>query len=425
MKKKEFLLIIAVIAFGILYNFFRNSDTGFYSGCSRSPRSLLSKNHPVHFPQEEIKFSDSGITKIEINNPAGDIKVEQSKDGSTVIRPVIRVYHKNKDKAKTIAQDVRVTSRKSGDKMKIGVDTEGKFLYRRIRVELTCLIPADIELEIKNRHGDIDIQDTGRDISIDQKHGDLFVKNIASRVKVKNQKGMVRLYDINDHVELVSRDSRVKIKNVSSIVLSKCSRADITITDVGSETEILESVLGHIEIEKANYIFIEARHTGIKLKNINDGVRIKNSHAKISMEDIKGNIDITARQCNIVMDRVVSDNLVVKNSYNDIDIDGFSGRYLDILLEYGELNLAFDSVEEKINIKTRHADVDLTYPPSVTPSFNITADNGKITNRTTSEFTVLEDHQKRLLNTAQGKPETIIDTLYGDVRLANSRKAAE
>jgi hypothetical protein len=277
-------------------------------------------------------------------------------------------------------------------------------------------------LDIKNRYGDIDIQDTGRDISIDQKYGDLFVKNVESRVKVKNHKGLVRLYDIKDQIELASGDSRIKIKNVPSIILSKCSHADITISDVSAETEILESTLSRIEIEKANYIFIEARHTGIKLNDIKGGVRIKNSHAKISMEDIKGNIDIAARQCNIVMKQVVSDNLVVKNSYNDIDINGFSGKYLDVLLESGELHVGFDNIEEKINIKTRHADVDLEYPASVKPSFNITADNGKIINRTLSEFTVLEEHQKRILNTGGGKPETIIDTLYGDVTLTNSQK---
>lgn len=422
MKKKEFLLIIGIIAFGIIYSFFRNNDMGFYSGCSRSPRSLLSKSHPVDFPREEIKLSDSGITKIEINNPAGDIKVEQSKDGSASIRPVIRVYHKDKEKAGSIADGVTVTSRKSGDKIVIGVDTEGKFLYRRIRVSLTCLIPAGIELEVKNRHGDIDIQDISGDISIDQKYGDLFVKNVGSRVKAKNYKGLVRLYDIKDQIDLASQDSRIKIKNVSSIILSKCSKADVTISDISAETEILESVLSNIEIENAHYIFIESRHTGIKLKNITGGIRIKNSHAKISMEDITGDLDISARQCHIVMDHVVSDNLVVKNSYNDIEISGYSGRFLDILQEYGRLDLSVDNVEEKINIKTRHGDVNLEYPASMKPSFNITADNGKIINRTSSQFTVLEERQKRILNTAEQKPDTIIDTLYGDVKLENSRK---
>jgi hypothetical protein len=75
-----------------------------------------------------------------------------------------------------------------------------------------------------------------------------------------------------------------------------------------------------------------------------------------------------------------------------------------------------------MNIKTEYADVELTYPNSVKPAFNIISNNGKIINQTAAELTVLEENQKRIVNIPGGKPQIIVDTLYGDVVLKNPGK---
>ena len=421
MKRKEILLIIAVIAFGVIYNFVKSGDIRFYSGCSVGSRELLDRKHPVRFIQKEIEFPAGTIGKIKINNPAGDIEVEKSKDDSILVKPVIRVYHKNKDRAQEICGTVQVSTRKTGKKIVIGVDSDERFPYRRVRVGFKCLIPEDVELDLKNRYGDIDIKDAGQDIKIDESHGNLFIKNIDSTLKVKSHHGRLRLYDIKDQIELSSNHSRIKIKNVASIIV-KCSHANLYINDVKEETEIIYASYSLLDIEKANYLYIDAKHTKINLENIKEGVKINNSHAPIYMKDITGNINIKAKQCKIALDNVISDYLTIKNSYNDIDIEDISGKNLNLLLKNGDLTIAFDNIEEGINIKTEHADVELEYPNPVKPAFNITSKNGRIINRTAAELTVLEENQKRMVNIPEGKPQIIIDTLYGDVILKNPGK---
>jgi DUF4097 and DUF4098 domain-containing protein YvlB len=421
MKKKEIIIVVVVIAFGIIYNFVKSSEIRFYSGCSVGSRSLLDKKHPKDFIQKEIEYPAGTIGKIKINNPAGDIEVEKSKEGSILVKPVIRVYHKNKEKAKKICGTIEVSNRKIGKKIVIGVDSEGRFPYRRVRVGFKCLIPEDMELDLKNRYGNIDIQDAGQDIEIDERHGNLFIKNIDSNLKVKSDHGRIRLYDIKDQIQLSSNHSRIKIKNVASIIL-KCSHANLSINDVKEETEIVYASHSLLDIEKTNYLYIDARYTKMKLENLKDGVKINNSHAPIYMKDITGNINIKAKQCKMALDKVISEYLTIKNSYNDIDIEDISGKNLNLFLKNGDLTIAFDNIEEEINIKTEHADVELTYPNSVVPAFNITSKNGRIMNRTAAELTVLEENQKRMVNILEGKPQIIVDTLYGDVILKNSGK---
>jgi hypothetical protein len=423
MKKREIILVIAVIAFGVIYNSVKTGDIRFVSGCSPDYRELQDRKYPVEFPQKEIQYvinetDAASLKRIKINNPAGDIEVGKSIDNSIRITPVIRVYHKDKEKAGGISRDIKIITRETDEKITIDVESNEKFPYHRVRLGFKCLIPAKVELELINRLGNIDINDTGQDIDIDEKYGDVFVKNADSPVKVKNYDGMVRLYDIKGNIQLDSSHSQLKIKNVPSLKL-KCSHANLYAADVPGGIEISRASYSDLEIEAAGHLSIDAKLTRMKLSNIKGGADVSNSHESITMTDIQGDIKIEARQCRIGVNKAIGDFIVVRNSYNDVVISGFSGKILDANLEHGELDVSFDNIEEKININTSYADVTLKYPETVSPAFNIDSTNGKILNGTTAQLTVEEERAKRWLKTTGGKPQITIDAKYADVFLKN------
>lgn len=420
MKKRDIIIAVIVIALGVTYNAIRTGDIRFYSGCSSESRNLLDRRHPVSFPQEDIRYETGSVKKIKINNPAGDIEVVKSTDGAILVKPVVVAYHRNQGKAEGIAKDVKVTSRVTDEQAVIGIDFDRNHLYRRVRIRFQCFIPEDVELEIKNRYGNVDVNGVGRNINIDERYGDLFIKDIDSLLTVKSHDGRVRIYDITGGVQLHSNHSRVKIRNVPSIK-AKILHTKLYIEDVKEDVEITHASYGRIEIERAGPLDIDARHTRIKIKDINDKITLKNSHAPVYLENVEGNVNIEARDCRLGLTNVVSDNLVVKNSYSYVDMENVSGKNLDVLLNNGELRVVFDRFDEKISIKTKGADVALHYPESLKPAFNITAMNGKIDNRTNAQSTVEEERGKRTLNTMDGMPQIIIDTEYGDVLLKNSK----
>ncbi len=426
MKKREIILVIAVIAFGVIYNSVKSGDIRFYSGCSPDSRELLDRKYPVDFPQKEIQYvlketDVAPIRKIKINNPAGDIEVGKSIDNIIRITPMIRVYHKDNGKAGEISRDIKLITREIGEKITIDVEPNIRFPYHRVRLGFKCLIPAKVEIELTNRYGNIDINDTGQDINIDESHGDVFVKNVESPVKVKNYNGLVRLYDIKGNIQLDTSHSRVKIRNAPSLKL-KCSHTNLVIADVKEGIEITNAGYSDVEIEDTGHLNIDAKLTKMKLINIKGGVVVTNSHETISMMDIQGDINIKARQCRINVSNAVGDFLIVQNSYNEVGIEGFSGKTLDAHLEHGELNVTFENIQEKIKINTSYADVTLKYPVTVGPAFNINSVNGKIFNGTTTQLAVQEDRERRWLKTLEGKPQIIIDTKYADVFLKNITK---
>ncbi|HLP49207.1 MAG TPA: DUF4097 family beta strand repeat-containing protein [Candidatus Kapabacteria bacterium] len=424
MKKREIILIVAAIAFGIIYNSVKSGDIHFTSGCSPDSRGLLDRKNPVEFPQKEIQYihkeSDIvSIRQIKINNPAGDIEVGKSIDNIIRITPVIRVYHQDKKEAGDIYKHIRLLTQETGGKVTIDVEAGEKFPYRRVRLSFKCLIPDGVELDLKNRYGNIDINDAGQNLIIDQRYGDLFIKNVASSLNVKNDNGLVRLYDINGDIQLDSSHSRVKIKNIPSLKL-ECSHADLYITDVKEGITVSDAGYSDFEIENTGRLNVEARHTEMKLANIKGGVVVTDTHGSLFLADIQGDIDIKARQCRIDVNKAMGDFLIVKDSYNDVVIDGFSGKVMDAQLEHGELNVSFENITERLSIKTSYADVTLKYPGSVRPAFNINSSNGKILNNTTAQLNILEDKEKHSLITLEGKPQIIIDTQYADVSLKNT-----
>lgn len=423
MKKREIILVIAVIAFGVTYNSIKTGDIRFYSGCSPDSRELLDKRFPVEFPQKELQYvvketDAAAIRKLKINNPAGDIEVGKSIDNIIRITPVIRVYHKDKDKAGDISGDIKLITRENGEEISIDVESNERFPYNRVRLGFKCLVPAKVELELKNRYGNIDINDTGQDINIDARYGDVFVKNVESPLNVKSYSGLVRLYDIKGDIQLDSNYSRVKIRNTTSLKL-KCTHANLVIADVKEGIEITRSSYCDLEIENAGRLNIDAKHTKLKLEKITGGVVLANTYEPISMTNIQGDININAKQCRINVTNAVGDFLVVQNSYSDVVIDGFSGKTLDANLKNSELDVTFENIREKISINTSYADVTLKYPGTVGPAFDINSVNGKIFNSTTAKLTVQEEREKRWLKIQEGKPQITIDAKYADVFLKN------
>ena len=446
MKKRDILIVIAVIAFGIIYNSIRRGDIDFYSGIPDRDWQLKDKNYPYDYTREEIRLTAGEVDKIEIRNLAGDIEVEKAAaaDTGTIgmdnpgirIQPVIRVYHKKKQKAEEISQQIQILTSKTtettpgqdgdlGQKqlLRIEVKSEDDFPYRRARVHFKVVIPETLELSLLTRYGDIAVDGCGKVIHLDEKYGDIAVKNVDSDLKINHKEGRVAISEVKGHIDLSCRKSRIKIAGVSGLRLD-CRLSTVNIYQVEVSTQIDDAAYSAIILEEANGCSIEGRQTKIKLRNIKNDVQVKNSHHSIGMENISGNIRVNANNCRIDLEKITSEDVVIKNSYKYVSIDEISAANLDVSMDNGDLDIAVDQIREKINIKNRHSKITLMYPPEVQPSFNIQVLYGSIANRTPGELTVYKESTRQVANSAQqdNKPVIIIDNTYGDVSLENRER---
>jgi hypothetical protein len=442
MRKREIIIVLAVIAFGIIFNAIKSGDFDirFHNGISGVSWQLKDKSFPNNFDREEIRFSQ--VEKLEICNIAGDIVVEkadvvndETSESNVRIIPSIRIYHRDKKEAreiekiikfKTIEEDISAdnTQDKPGHKkIKIDVNSTDEFPLRRVRINFKLVIHENVQLDLRNKYGDMVIDGCGENISLEGKYGDITVKHVDSAVKIQHKNGRVVLTDIQNSIQLSSRNSRIRVSNVADLKLD-CYLANADISQVENQVNIENAAYSTIVMEKGNEVSIDGRHTKIKLTDIKNNVRIKNSHHAITLRKITGNIHINANNCKINLDRITSSDVVIKNAHNYVNIDKISADNVDILMKSGDLDIDFDQIKEKINIKNRHSKVTLIYPSSINPVFDIQAKYGSITNRTSGDLAILKERgqESAASNYREGKPIITINTTYGDILLeTNSR----
>jgi DUF4097 and DUF4098 domain-containing protein YvlB len=444
MKKRDLLIAIAVIAFGIIYNAIRSGDINVkFGSIYDKPWELLDRSYPRDFPQDPISFLR--MDKIEIRCPAGDIEVVRGADNGNEenlsrvqIQPAIRIYHKSRPKAEAIRQRMKIVvvektehpepakdadqepavRQQSQKQVRIEVKPEDDFPLRRARVNFKVVIPEAVELTLRTRYGDIAINGCGNKISLENKQGDISVKHVAGDLEINHRSGRVTLAQVEGKVDLSANYSRIRINNVSALKLN-CSKSSAAISGVEHDTRIEYGAYSSIAMEECGGLFFEGRQTKLKLKRINHRIRIKNAHQPIYMSEINGDVFIDGRNCRIDMDKVTAGEVVVKNAYNYAALDKISARNLDLLLRNGDLDLAFDRITGKINIKNRHSKVTLIVPAGVQPLYNIQARYGSVINRTSDRLTLIKERGRVLANSnaLEGSPEIAISTTYGDILL--------
>ncbi len=429
MKKKEWLIVIVVIAFGLIYNLVKKGDGVFFGGCNYEGRRLMDRGSETSFPAEACKLrAEDGIKQVKIDNPAGDIVVGKSDDGDIHIQPVIRVYHRKKAKADKIAKAIGISCRKTGGGiMDVDVVSEEAFPYRRVRVSFKCLVPEGVALDIKNNYGNVDIQDAGGDVTVASGYGELFVKNVKGAVEIAVRHGEARLYEIDGHLKLASRSTPVKIKHVASLKM-RASYDKVSIEGVRGKSNVEYAGYCTLEIENSGPVVVDGRHLRLKLAGINGDVRVNNSHGPINMERISaGTIDILGKQCRIDLEKITTGLLVINNKHNHVDIREASCKKMQAGLRNSDLDLELLDISGDINIKGKNSDIMLALPKDAQPALNITTHQGQVTNRTGSEMEIREEKRKNWLNTPGAEsngPTVMVYTDFGDVVLKNTPKSS-
>ena len=101
MKKREIVVVLILILFGLIYHAVEKFDFSFFHDISFSmdETKLLSDRH-FPFLQKEMRFP--GVRKLILNNPAGEVKIVKAADGEVLLHSTVRVYHDEESKAKAI-----------------------------------------------------------------------------------------------------------------------------------------------------------------------------------------------------------------------------------------------------------------------------------------------------------------------------------
>ncbi len=413
MKKKEIAIVLALITFGWIYHTVEKADLGFLNDLSFSnDGTRLWTDQYSEFVQKEIRFS--AIQKIVFDNPAGGVKILKATDGQVLVHPLIRVYHDQKIEAEKLLHQIRIETKVENRELKIS-GQQPNFPYHRVRIFYVLTVPEDTQLDIRNHYGNVDIQGTGKIISVRENYGNAVIENIDSSVDVSCAYGDLQIKNIKGKAFLETRYTSIRAENIGEIeIAAKYERA--IIRDIRGPAKIHYDY-GTVELFGAESAEIYAKHTRLVAKNVRRESKIRNTYESVWLETLLGDIHLSTKNCKLNLLNCRSDSLVIENSFDNVNIQGFSGENIDISLQHGKIALDFVEVKEKINVDCRYGDVVLAIPRGCTPTFNMKAKYGEIIHSSDMEIPVSQEGIERYVNIIGDKPEITINSLYGDIEL--------
>jgi hypothetical protein len=273
-------------------------------------------------------------------------------------------------------------------------------------------------LAITNHEGNVLIRSTGKNIQLQQENGNLVLENIPSGVQVELKNGNANIKNIAEHVGIIASRANIFLENVLSLRLQG-KHGDYSLNKIKNNV-FVEHAYGKLVLNNAAKVEIEARHSNVIARNIKDGITLTNKYENIFLENISGNIHVSSRLSKIDLLHVSGQNVVIENSFADINISDYSGENLDILLKNGNLNLQVKNAANRINIESENAEIFLGFGLLTDPTFNIKTKQGRIYDHLSLDLEKYEENADSFANRAGQKPEILINNTYGDIHLKNT-----
>ncbi|MCX6557917.1 MAG: DUF4097 family beta strand repeat-containing protein [Candidatus Aminicenantes bacterium] len=416
MKKREIVIVVLLIVFGVVYNVVEKGRIRFAGDFSRyfDPMRLVSDRYS-EFPQNEKIFPAPG--KITIANPAGEITIDKSLDNQVHLFSFFRVYFQDKEDtfSKKIVQHARVLTQVENNELTVSADCRPEFPFNRLRVRLQLLVPAGVVLALDNREGIVSIRHCGKDIFLRQENGNVVLEDIPSAVKLELTHGNLHAKNIAGNVAIATRQSEIFLEDAAAVRL-QARHADCELKKIAGPVWI-EHAYGRITLDGAGQAEVYGRHSQIAARNIRNGLKLSNAFDGILLENIHGDVSVSGRSSKIEMRQVIAKNMVIENSFADTVIEGYSGETLNALIKNGNFALSSSTIAERLNVESSYARIDLLPGAWADPAFNLKTSHGRIYNQSSFSMELFQEKDESFANRSGQKPEVVINNVYGDIYL--------
>ena len=231
----------------------------------------------------EMEVSAKGVKILKIDCGAGFLDIKGFDDLESIkVTAEITVEGISGKKAKEFIEEYMVLELTSGGRTARLLSTfeQGNFLSHIFRsegskiIDLTVMVPADIELRIDDGSGYIEIRDMEEDITIDDGSGDIICENIKGNLNIDDGSGSVELNHIIGNIDLKDGSGLIVISDVTG---------DVRIDD-GS---------GNIDVRKINgSVTVDDGSGNIRIDRVTEDVRIINEGSgRCSITNVDGRID--------------------------------------------------------------------------------------------------------------------------------------
>jgi DUF4097 and DUF4098 domain-containing protein YvlB len=369
----EFFLLLLLLCFGVVTYIgdrikIDDEDWPFWNA---GPR--------YSFSEETIQKGVKPAASILITTDYGDITVlpEDSPDIRVVAMKSVGGVG-SESKAKERAAEVKVEVREEGNNYTVRpVDSKSG---RRVSVDLEVHVPKQAGVEARSGRGNIKINGLAGSVTVDTKHGDVYVRDAGRDVQVEMRGGNLQVSGVKGNFRVTGRGN------------------DIDVSDVGGAASI------------------EGEYNGpIRVKNVASSTHFLSQRTDLTIGALPGRMEMDSGDLRVYD---ASGNIALTTSHKDVRMDNVGGRIrIDNKKGDVELNLK-TAPKDEIEVNNESARIDVTLPSNATFEIQASSRNGEID--TGFDDAALKKSEESGTAKLEGKvgargPQIRLKTTYGTV----------
>jgi DUF4097 and DUF4098 domain-containing protein YvlB len=417
------------------------------------------------YTQESTYPLRSGLA-VRIDNSHGLVTVSPGSDGEIRMRLRKVVFENEETRAKQIAGEIQIQGGEEGkaEASVFVIKTNREDLSAknyRFNTDMDISVPKNVQLEILNPFGGVNVTGLDGKLSIDSSHQPLEVRDCRGSFKITSRFAETRLINLTGNLSVEAR-GRVSLETITGDVDVRNEYSQVVMNNIEGKATVTNTE-GSITLDHVTKpVVVDARGSQVTATNLGDSLKITGSHKRIEVTDVaanlvlatsyanvtvkgvKGNVDIESNSDRISLDdtggyvkvtaqgtslrvKSVAGPVDISTTLRNVVVNDFS-KGCKVINERGDVSLSAAVLgKEDISVRNRNGDITLYLPPSAPFQIDAVARNGHITN----EFTGLEPLAGAGdITTLKGKlktggPKIYLETENQDIYLRSREVEAE
>ncbi len=433
MKAKEIVLLIFIILIGVFITQIYTGNLDLDWGWGDS--ILFGYDEFVFEETEEIESPLS--EELRIRNAHGSIEIFGSDEEKVTISFTKRIWRKEEVEAEEIADLLKMNIENNGPTLNISTNRQ-EFRRKRIETDFIIFVPDRMNVtiinsyglvrtekvghtDINNRYGEVYASDIGGELKVYSRYDDIEIEQVTSGCIIEASYSNVTISHIQGTTEIQNSHGRLVMEDITNDVLIRTPYSEIFGWEISGALDI-ENSYEKIELSDVGPVKIVANQSFIDIDGANGNIDISNRYDKVRLKDIHGNIFVNGKNLGISGKNVHGDEITFSSTYQDIELDNFSGK-TSISLSHGNLHLSPSPLTQPLEVRCSHVDIKFFYPENERFPLEAQAEQGEIQWKLEADI----DYQKhnglsvvKAFSEETDKPTVFLFTTYGTIWIEKS-----
>ena len=231
---------------------------------------------------KNLSLPSDGISEMEIECGAGFLKL-RGVEGLDEIKVEADIYAGNKKGEKLrkfIDKYLELSLEKHGDRAVLISRIEHRhisFFFMdndKSRVDLTVQIPREMDIEIRDGSGEIELKNINGEIDLDDGSGSIDIADVNGNLEIHDGSGELGIHNVTGRMEIDDGSGSIEISKATG---------DVKITDGSGEIN-LDRIKGDLIIDDGS--------GSLLISDIDGNVRITDGSGPIILEGISSDVNI-------------------------------------------------------------------------------------------------------------------------------------